>query len=227
MRRREFIWLIGGAAAAFPLAARCQQPAKSPVIGFLAAGTEASHGAWVAASVKRLSELGWTEGRTLGIEYRWAAGSNDRAAEIAAEFVRQKVDVIVTTAYGTVAAKQATSTIPIVFAAYADPVAAGLVESLARPGGNLTGLTVQPSDLNGKRLELLRDILPNVRRLAVLINTGLSGSSQDVIELRTAATSLHIEANVLEIRTADDIALALATLTGRTDALYVFSEPLT
>src|SRR5438105_13521740 len=147
MRRREFLWLIGGAAVAFPLAARRQQPAKSPIVGFLAAGTQASHGAWIAACVKRLSELGWTEGQNLGIEYRWAAGSNERAAEIVAEFVRQKVDVIVTTAHGTVAAKQATSTIPIVFAAYADAVAAGLVDSLARTGSNVTGMPVQPSDL--------------------------------------------------------------------------------
>jgi putative ABC transport system substrate-binding protein len=227
MRRREFILALGGFTVASTSAVQSQQLAKPPVVGFLVAGTQASHGVWVAAFAERLSQLGWTDGRNVNIEYRWAAGDVRKTVELAAELAQRKVDVIVTSAYGTVAAKQATSTIPIVFAAFGDPVASGLVESLARPGGNLTGLTVQPSDLNGKRLELLRDIIPNVRRLAVLINSGLSGSSEEMIGLRTAATSLHIEANVLEIRTADDIASALATLTGRSDALYVFSEPLT
>jgi putative ABC transport system substrate-binding protein len=130
--------------------------AKPPVVGFLVAGTQASHGAWVAAFVQRLSELGWTDGRNVKIVYRWAAGDVRQTTEFAAEFVRQKVDVIVTSAYGVVAAKQATSTIPIVFAAYGDAVASGIVESLARPGGNVTGLSIQPGELSSKRLELLR-----------------------------------------------------------------------
>ena len=152
LKRREFITLFGGAAAAWPLAARAQQPGKLPTIGFLGSATPSTQGQWAAAFVQRLRELGWIEGRTVAIEYRWAEGRNERFAEIAAEFVRLKVDVIVT--YGTpsaIAAKQATSVIPIVFAAAADPVGTGLVASLARPGGNVTGLSIQATDLAGKR----------------------------------------------------------------------------
>src|SRR5262249_31342420 len=142
MKRREFITLAGGAAAAWPLAGRAQQPAMLPTIGFLGSGKPAAHGHWVAAFVQRLRELGWIEGRNLTIDYRWAEGSSDRAAELAAEFVRLKVDVIVTYANPmVVATKQATSVIPIVFAAAADPLGTGLVAGLARPGGNVTGVT--------------------------------------------------------------------------------------
>ena len=152
MKRREFITLLGGAAAAWPLAARAQQAAKLPTIGFLVATTPFLHGQWVAAFVQRLRELGWVEGRTVAIEYRWAEGRSERYAEIAAEFVRLKVDVIVThSAQPVLAANQATSVIPIVFGAAADPVGQGLVASLARPGGNVTGLSVQFTDLAGKR----------------------------------------------------------------------------
>src|SRR6516165_6638625 len=140
MQRRKFILSFAGFALIATRAAHSQQAAKRPVVGFLVAGTQASHGAWVTAFAQRLSELGWTEGRNVNIEYRWAAGNTSKMAALAAEFVQQKVDVIVTSAYGAVAAKQATSTIPIVFAAYADPVAGNLVQSLARPGGNITGL---------------------------------------------------------------------------------------
>src|SRR6267378_2606579 len=136
MRRRDFFGVLGGAAA-WPLTARAQQPAKLPTIGFLVPGTPESHGKWVAAFAQRLSELSWIEGRTVAIEYRWAEGRNERMAESAAEFVRLKVDVIVTSAGGANAAKQATSVIPIVFAAFGDPVAAGLIASLARPGRNV------------------------------------------------------------------------------------------
>jgi ABC-type uncharacterized transport system substrate-binding protein len=226
MRRREFIWLIGGTAAVLPRFARGQQPSRTPVIGFLVAGTQASHGAWIAAYVQRLSELGWTEGRNIAIEYRLAAGSNERAAEIAAEFVRQKVDVIVTSAYGVVAAKQATSTIPIVFAAYADPVAAGLVGGLAQPGGNVTGMTVQPSDLASKRIDLLREIVPNFRRLSAIANVANPEFSPEIAGIRAAAASFKIEADIYELHTANDIAPAFAALRGHTDALYVVTEPL-
>src|SRR5262245_53935647 len=170
MRRREFITLLGDAAA-WPLAARAQQAGSLPTIGFLVAGTPTSHGQWVAACVQRLRELGWIEGRTITIEYRWGEGRNERFAEIATEFVRRKVDVIVTSATaGVVAAKQATSVIPIVFAAAGDPVGTGLVASLARPGGNVTGLSIQQTDLAAKRLELLREVVPGLRRLAILAN---------------------------------------------------------
>jgi len=156
--RREFITLLGGAAA-WPLAARAQQPAKLPIVGFLVGASRSATSQWIGAFVQRLRELGWTEGRTVTMEFRWADGQNERAAEIAAEFVRLKVDVMV--AGGTpsvVAAKHATSIIPIVFAAAGDPVASNLVASLAQPGGNVTGLSLQQTDLAAKRLELLREL---------------------------------------------------------------------
>jgi putative ABC transport system substrate-binding protein len=157
MKRREFITLIGSTAAAWPLTARAQRPEKLPTVGFLGAGTRASWSLWVAAFLQGLRELGWIEGRTVTIEYRWAEGHTERLAEMAAEFVQLKVDVIVT--QGTLpalAAKQATSHIPIVFASAGDPVGTGLVASLARPGGNVTGLSSQMTDTATKRLELLR-----------------------------------------------------------------------
>jgi putative ABC transport system substrate-binding protein len=227
MRRREFTLLMGGIAAISMAAAYGQQSAKPRVVGFLVAGTQASHGTWVAAFAQRLSELGWTDGRNVKIEYRWAAGEVRQTAEFAAELVRQKVDVIVTSASGVDAAKQATSTIPIVFAAYNDAVDIGIVESLARPGGNVTGLTIQPAELSSKRIELLKDIIPNVRLLAAMVNSKLSGNMREVTGIRTASAKLNIEANILEIQTAADIDAAMATLPGQTDALYVYSEPLT
>src|SRR5262245_38151867 len=147
MRRREFITLLGGAAAAWPMAARAQ-PAKLPTIGFLGTSTSLAMSQWVAAFVQRLRELGWIEGRTVAIEYRWAEGRSERFAEIAAEFVQLKVDVIVT--YATppvIAAKRATAVVPIVSAVMGDPVGTGLVANLARPGGNVTGLSVLTPDL--------------------------------------------------------------------------------
>ncbi len=226
MRRREFMLLMGSLAVDASAAAYGQQSAKPPVVGFLVAGTPASHGAWVAAFTQRLSELGWTDGRNIKIEYRWATGDIRQTTNFATEFVQQKVDVIVTSAFGVVAAKQATSTIPIVSAAFGDAVANGIVASLARPGGNVTGLTIQPSELSSKRLELLRDIIPNVRRLAALVNTHVVGA-QEVVAIRTASAKLNIHANVLDVQTAEDIEAAMATLADQTDALYVFSEPLT
>src|SRR5215470_14920669 len=146
MRRREFITLLGGAAA-WPIAARAQQPPKLPTIGFLGPTTPSAQSQWIAAFLQRLRERGWIEGRTVAIEYRWAEGRAERAAEIAAEFVRLKVDVIVT--YATppvIAAKQVTAVVPIVSAVMGDPVGTGLVASLARPGGNVTGLSNQAAD---------------------------------------------------------------------------------
>src|SRR5438874_5595598 len=161
MRRREFITLLGGAAAAWPLAARAQQAGKLPTIGLLGATTPAAQSQLTAAFVQRLRELGWIEGRTVTIEYRWAEGRSERAAEIAVEFVRLKVDVILTQNTPPVlAAKQATSVIPIVFASAGDPVGTGIVASLARPGGNITGLSGQATDTAAKRLELLREVVP-------------------------------------------------------------------
>ena len=226
MNRREFITLLGGAAA-WPLAARAQQPARLPTIGFLVAGTPSSHGRWAAALVQRLSELGWIEGRTTAIEYRWAEGRADRAAEIAAEFVRLKVDVIVTSATVVViASKQATSVIPIVFAAASDPVGTGLVASLARPGGNVTGLSLQFTDLAGKRLELLREVLPDLRRLAILANASSPATALEVAEVQAMARTFGLEVAAPEVRQTEDIAPAFEALKGRVEALYVVNDPL-
>src|SRR5262252_1250019 len=168
--RREFITLLGGAAA-WPLAARAQQPGTLPTIGYLGSSTSATQGQWVAAFVQRLRELGWIEGRTIAIEFRWAEGRSERYAEIAAEFVRLNVDIIVTVGTpAVVAAKQATSIIPIVFASVGDPVGSGLVKTLARPGGNVTGLSPLGTDLAAKRLELLRELLSDLRQVGVLTN---------------------------------------------------------
>jgi putative tryptophan/tyrosine transport system substrate-binding protein len=167
MRRREFVAVIGGAAV-WPITAHPQQPSKVPTVGFLASGTAASHGRWVAAFAQRLSELGWVESRTITINARWAEGRIERTAEIATDFVRQKVDVIITTGTPTtLAAKQATAIIPIVFVAAGDPVADNLIASLARPGGNITGLSLETTDLAGKRVGLLREVMPSLRRLAI------------------------------------------------------------
>jgi putative tryptophan/tyrosine transport system substrate-binding protein len=226
LKRREFITLLGGAAAAWPLAGRAQQRAM-PVIGFLVAGTPLSHGQWVAAFVQRLRELGWTEGRTIAIEYRWGEGRNERFAEIAAEFVRRKVDVIVTSATAAVvAAMQATSVIPIVFAAAGDPVGTGLVASLARPGGNVTGLSIQQTDVAAKRLELLREVVPGLGRLAILANVGSPSVVLDMREVQATARTLGLEVTTLEIRRGEDIAPAFEALKGRGDALYVCIDPL-
>ena len=226
IRRRKFLATLGGAAA-WPLAARAQQPAKLPTIGFLVAGTPSSHGQWVAALVRRLHELGWIEGRTVTIEYRWAEGRTERFDEIAAEFVRRKVDVIVTSATAAiVAAKQATSVIPIVFAAAGDPVETGLVASLARPGGNVTGLSIQQTDVAAKRLELLREVVPGLRRLAILGNVDGPAVLLDMREVQTTARPLGLEVVTSEIRRGEDIAPAFETLKGRADALYVCIDPL-
>ena len=162
MRRRQFITLLGGAAA-WPLTARAQQPGKLPTIGFLGQSTRSATSEWTTAFVQRLRELGWIDGRNVAIEYRWGEGRNERFAQITAEFVRLKVDVIVTSGTPQVlAAKQATAVIPIVFTQAGDPVGTGLVASLARPGGNVTGLATLAADLAGKRLELLREVVPGL-----------------------------------------------------------------
>src|SRR6266436_7257020 len=170
MKRRDFIRLLGGAAA-WPLAARAQESAKRPTIGFLGADA-AGWRPWTDAFVARLREVGWIEGRTVAIEYRWTEGRSDRVAEIAAEFVRRKVDVIVTNGPSVATLKQATAIIPIVFAVAKDPVGGGLVTSLAQPGGNVTGLSVQEVDAAGKRIELLREVVPRLRRVAIMVDVG-------------------------------------------------------
>ena len=226
-RRREFITLLGGAAAAWPLAARAQQPGKLPTIGFLGSGGPITQRAWVEAFVQRLRELGWSEGRTVAIEYRWGEGRAERYAEIAAEFVQLKVDVIL--AGGTeaaIAAKQATSVIPIVFSVAGDPIGSLLVASLARPGGNVTGLSNLGSDLAAKRLELLREVSPSLRRLAVMANGDYSGGVRERAEIDAAARTLGLEVVPMAIRRVGDIAPAFRALKGRAEALYVVGDPL-
>jgi putative ABC transport system substrate-binding protein len=225
MRRREFITLLSGAAAGWPLHARAQQP--KPAFGYLGPNTRSLDGQRLVAFLERLRDLGWIEGRTIDIEYRWAEGRNDRLAEFAAEFVRRKVNVIVTSATPpTVAAKQATSVIPIVFASVGDPVGAGVVESLARPGGNATGLSLQATDAAGKRLELLRDVVPGLHRLAVMANSGNPSAALEMREAEATARALGLETIRSEILRAEDITPAFDALKGRVEALYVCNDPL-
>jgi putative ABC transport system substrate-binding protein len=225
MRRREFIVLLS--AAAWPLSARAQHTGRLPTIGFLGAATPAVWAPWTAAFENRLGELGWMQDRTVAIEHRWAEGRSERFTEIATEFVRLNVDAIVTA--GTepaIAVKQVTSEVPIVFALAADPVAAGLVASLARPGGNVTGLSNQGTDIAAKRLELLREILPNLRRLAVLFNVNNPAGSLETRATEAAARTLGLDVAKLEIHRAEDIAPAFEAIKGRADALYVPPDPL-
>jgi ABC-type uncharacterized transport system substrate-binding protein len=230
MKRREFIALLGGGGlllVAKVRRARGQQPAKLPTIGFLGSSTLSATSQWTAAFVQRLRELGWIEGRTVAIEYRWAEGRVERYAEIAAELVRLKVDVIVThNTPPVLAAKQATSVIPIVFASAGDPVGTGVVASLARPGGNITGLSSQTSETAGKRLELLREIVPSLSRLAIIGNPGNALTVLEMAEVQAAARTLGLDVATFEIRRAQDIAPAFDALKDRADALYVCGDPL-
>ena len=226
MKRREFISLLGSAAVAWPLAARAQQPGKLPTIGFLGTTTPSAWSQWVAAFVQRLRDFGWIEGRTIAVEYRWAEGRDERFVEIAAELVQLKVDVIVTSGTALLAAKQATSVIPIVFAVANDPVGSGFVASLSRPGGNITGLSLQSTDLAGKRLELFREVVPDLRRLAIMAHVGNPAAVLELAEVQAAARALGLEVATLEIRRAEDIAPAFEALNGRVDALYIETDAL-
>jgi len=225
MRRREFISVLGGVAAAWPVRARAQQ-SRSPVIGFLGGSTPSALSQWTAAFVKRLQELDWVEGRNVLIEYQWAEGRTERYAEIAAEFVKAKVDVIV--AAGTepvIAVKRLTTTIPIVFATAGDPVGSGLVTSLARPGGNVTGLSNQQTDLAGKRLGLLREIVPDLRRLAIMANFRNPASVSETRDVQAVAAALRLQVTTVEIRSSEEIASAFEAIKGKIDALYVVIDP--
>jgi putative ABC transport system substrate-binding protein len=165
------------------------------------------------AFVERLRDLGWIEGRTVAIAYRWGEGGTERTAEFVAEFVRLKVDVIVTHGeLNIVAAKQATSVIPIVFPLATDPIGSGFVASLARPGGNVTGLSIQAPDLAGKRLELLREVVPGLRRLAIMANVGNPGTVLEMGEVQAVARTLGLEVTTLDVRRAEEIAPAFETI---------------
>jgi ABC-type uncharacterized transport system substrate-binding protein len=225
MNRRAFLGVLGLVAG--PHAAEAQPAGKPPTIGLLGSGTAAAQRQWTAAFVQRLRDLGWAEGRNVTIEYRWAEGRTERFAEVAAEFVRLKVDVIVThNTPPTLAAKRATSIIPIVFATAGDPVGSGIVASLAKPGGNVTGLSSQAPDTAGKRLGLLRDIVPNLQRLATLADVGNPFAMAEVEQLRRAGRPLGVEVVAVELQHAAEIDRAFEALRGRVQVLYVIAVPL-
>jgi len=227
VKRRDFIRLFGSAAAAWPLAARAQQAPKLPTIGFLGPSTARAMSQWIAAFVQRLHELGWIEGRTVAIEYRWAEGRDERYREISSEFVGLKVAAILTQGtQAALAAKQATSTIPIVAVAVGDPVGSGLVASLARPGGNVTGLSLLLPDTASKRLELLREAVPDLRRLAILLPEDNPVSVEEARQVQEAAATLGLGAFSIPIRSAEDIVPAFEGLKERADALFVSGNPL-
>jgi putative tryptophan/tyrosine transport system substrate-binding protein len=224
MRRRDFVKAIAGSVALWPLAIRAQQTGKLPTIGFLGTVTPST---WpYEAFDQRLRELGWIDGKTIRIDYRWAAGNAERISAYAAEFVHANVSVIVTGGNGVAAVKQATSTIPIVFAMAVDPVGSGFVDSLSRPGGNVTGLSLEGPDLAGKRLELLREVAPNRHRLGVLINVTYPAAEKELAEVQTAAKALGFQTTVLSIRKSEDIAPTFDKITDRVDTLYVIVEAL-
>jgi putative ABC transport system substrate-binding protein len=226
MRRREFIMLFGGVAA-WPMTVRAQQPGKLPIIGVLGS-TPAAFSHWLPALLQRLRELGWIENRTIAIEYRWTEGHNELYARLAMELVRLKVDVIV--AVGSpaiVAAKQATTVIPIVFPIASDPVGDRLVASLARPGGNITGLSNEQPDLAGKPLEILRELVPGLSRLGYIANANNPTAMGNVREIEATAAKLALQITPLNIKSAQDVAPAMETLKGRAQALYVVGDPLT
>ena len=224
LKRRDFITLAGSAAVAWPLAGRTQTAGELPTIGLLAPATPAAHGPWFASLVQRLSELGWIEGRTVAIEQRYAEGRSDRYDEIAAEFVRLKVDVIVTTGPAAQQARRATSVIPIVLPLSGDPVGVGLAASLARPGGNVTGLSIMQPELASKRLELLREVVPNIRRLAIMVNPGFRDVVLEANEVQALAQPLGVEVATLKIWRTEEIMPALESLKDHPDALYVPSD---
>jgi putative ABC transport system substrate-binding protein len=221
VRRRDFITTLGGTAFTWPLAARAQQ-SKLPTIGFLGTTSQSAWQPWTASFVERLRELGWIEGRTIAIEYRWAGGRPDRWAELAAELARLKVDIVVTAGDQAVrAAKQAMPATPIVFAIASDPVGSGLVGSLARPGGSVTGLANLVPDTVGKRLELLREIIPALNRVAVMANVGFPEALLEMAAFEPLAKAQGLDVVPVEIRRTEDIAPALEQLSSRAHALYV------
>jgi len=225
MRRREFIAVIFGATATWPRTISAQQTAKIPTIGFLGASAS-GFAPWAAAFAARLRELGWVEGRSIAIEYRWSEGRAERYAEIAAEFVRLKVDIILTVGSAVPIVKQSATAIPIVFAVAIDPVGSGLVASLAKPGGNVTGLSIQANELAGKRVELLREVLPRLRRLAIMFNADNTQPVLEMGETQAEARRLGLEIIPLAIQRGEDIAPAFKDLKTRVDAVYVAVDQL-
>jgi ABC-type uncharacterized transport system substrate-binding protein len=225
MRRRDFITLLGGAAA-WPLAVRAQQ-AKMPVLGFLGTTSPSAWSRPVAAFEQRLRELGWIPGRTIIIDYRWTEGRNEQALAIAQSFVQRKVNIIVAGGNAVAAVKQATASIPIVFPVAVDPLGSGFVDSLSRPGGNVTGLSLQGADVASKRLQLLREVVPALRQLAIMVNVAYPAAKKELAECEATSRALGLEATLWELRRPEDIATAFDSLGGSAEALYVVSDALT
>jgi ABC-type uncharacterized transport system substrate-binding protein len=228
MKRREFITLLGTAAAVWPFAARAQQPAM-PVVGFLSARSPAEAASVLAAFRQGLGETGYFEGKNVTIEYRWAEGHYDRLPALAEELVRRGVAVIAATGGepSPLAAKAATATLPIVFTLGGDPVAIGLVASLSRPGGNLTGTTIMAVDMVPKRLDFLRQLVPNAVAIAMLINPNFPMALAEARGVQDAARTLGVQINVLNASTETEIDTAFATLIGqKVGALVVGTDPL-
>jgi putative ABC transport system substrate-binding protein len=227
MRRRDFIRAIASSAAAWPLAGRAQQARHVPIIGYVAPTNPVIPSQSTGAFLQRLRELGWIDGQTITIESRWAAGRPEQLDEIAAEFVRLKVDLIVTSSTNdSVVMKQVAPQIPMVFAVSGDPVGFGLVASLARPGGNVTGLSIQSPDSAGKRVQLLREIVPGLRRLAILANPSSRSAMLEVSQFQASARTFRLDVTTLEMRQTADVNSTFDLLKSRADALYVVADPL-
>jgi putative tryptophan/tyrosine transport system substrate-binding protein len=224
--RRDFITLLGGAAATWPAVAHGQHRRRLRTVGILGVSTPSAWGQWVSAFVQRMRELGWIEGRTVAIEVRWAEGRSERYDEIAAEFVRSDVDVIVTGGSAVLAARRATSAIPIVFAIGSEPVGSGMVAALARPEGNVTGLSLQASDLASKRVELLGEMLPGLRRLSIMANVHNPSSVLEGSEVRAAAHQLGLDVHSIDIQVAHDIEAAFVSLKPGAQAIYLCGDAL-
>ena len=210
MIRREFITLLGGAAAAWPLTARAQQAAM-PVVGFLRSTSPADSTNFVTAFGQGLKEAGFVEGQNVVIEYRWAEGQNERLPALVADLIRRKVSVIVGAGVAMLAANAATTTVPIVFASGGDPVQDGLVASLNRPGGNVTGVVFTSSELGAKRLELLRQLVPKATTIAVLVNPHLPNTQRERSEVQAAAQAIGQQLLILDVSSDPEIKTALST----------------
>ncbi|MFY9835559.1 MAG: ABC transporter substrate-binding protein [Xanthobacteraceae bacterium] len=225
MERRKFIKIVCGLLGTWPISAYAQQAGDVRRIGVLGADATVWK-PWIAAFVGRLTELGWIEGRNISIEYRWAEGSSARVSEIAAAFARQNVDVIVTYGSAVAVVKPVTTALPIVFAVAFDPVRSGLVASLEQPGGSVTGMSIQQPDLVGKRLELLCEVMPQLRRLAIMVDAGYAEPVLEADNVKAAARARGLEAAIQQIWRPEDIAPAFTALSGKAEALYVVSDAL-
>jgi putative ABC transport system substrate-binding protein len=228
MRRREFITFLGGAMACWPVAVPAQQPTRIPRIGLLSPFTPEDTAPWHRALLRGLSDLGWVDGKNVVIEYRYSEGRNDRLPGLIADLVGRKVDIIVTAVTNdTLEAKKGAGGIPIVMAAAGDPVATGIVASLARPGGNVTGLSQMNLELNGKRLELLKEIAPNIASLAVLLNSDDPISKLGLSEIELSARKMKIDAHSFDVHNNDELGKALQdSIKLRADALAIMPNPV-